>query len=439
VRGSIAAGLLGALAGVTAAAGARADGAFPNSQNVMTPATAPHEIVLGTNFGLVTSFDDGRTWTWSCEQALNAFATLYQVGPPPAHRLFAVSPAGVIASDDVGCTWSAAADVAAGAALDVFADPTDAGRVLAITAANADGGALYQLRQSTDGGRTFATTLFTAAAGDHLSGVEIARAAPQTLYLTLTSGAAFTPKVAQSTDGGAHWTVHDLGASLPAGTYSISLIAVDPSDAGKLFLRVGSAAGEALAVSADGGTTALLPVTLPGGTLRAFARLDSGSLIVAGAQGTENVAFRSTDGGTSFQKLPDPPPLFGLSARGSTLYAATDTASTTAAVETSPDEGTTWQPLMAYADIQAIQSCVMAACQDDCYNRAGMDQWPEALCTATAPAMPLDAGAAAEGGAGGSPAPADAGGGCRCQAGTGGGSWLGLALLAVALVRRRLS
>ncbi|MES1210484.1 MAG: hypothetical protein ABUS79_31475, partial [Pseudomonadota bacterium] len=36
---------------------ARADGAFPNSQNIMTPAALPHEIVLGTNFGLVISTD----------------------------------------------------------------------------------------------------------------------------------------------------------------------------------------------------------------------------------------------------------------------------------------------------------------------------------------------------------------------------------------------
>ena len=112
------------------AAAARADGAFPNSQNIMTPAAPPPDRA-GTNFGLVISSDNGRSWTWSCEQPLNAFATLYQFGPSPANRLFAVSHQGVIASDDLGCSWSAASGLAAGVApLDVFADPTDASRVL---------------------------------------------------------------------------------------------------------------------------------------------------------------------------------------------------------------------------------------------------------------------------------------------------------------------
>ena len=145
-----------ALACLGLAATARADGAFPNSQNIMTPAALPHEIVLGTNFGLVISVDDGRTWTWSCEQPLNAFASLYQVGPPPANRLYGLSAQGVIASDDVGCSWWAATGLAAGVApLDVFADPTDASRVFAVAPASGDAGAIQEVRRSTDGGRSF--------------------------------------------------------------------------------------------------------------------------------------------------------------------------------------------------------------------------------------------------------------------------------------------
>jgi MYXO-CTERM domain-containing protein len=378
------------------AAGARGDGAFPNSQNIMAPAALPHELLLGTNFGLVMSFDDGRTWTWTCEQPLNAFATLYQVGPPPANRLLAVSPQGVIRSDDLACSWSAATGVAAGAALDVFADPSDARRVLAVTTTG-DGGTIYQVLASADGGASFTTPVYTAAAGDHITGVEIARSAPQTIYATLTSGSSFVPKLAQTTDGGAHWVVHDLSAMLLAGAYSLGLIAVDPVSPGKVYLRVGSRSGEALAITTDGGATASLPLTLAGGSLTAFTRLPSGSLIAAGVLGTDDVAYRSTDQGASFQMLPAPPPVRGLAARGTTLYAATDTSSTTWAVETSPDEGMTWQPMMAYPDIRAIQGCVMAACQDDCLNRAGMSQWPEEMCSAVAPSIdggstPVDAG-----------------------------------------------
>jgi MYXO-CTERM domain-containing protein len=434
-RVGVGAGVLaGCLACLGAAASARADGAFPNSQNIMTPAALPHEILLGTNFGLVLSFDDGHSWTWTCEQTLNAFATLYQVGPPPATRLYALSAQGVIASDDVGCSWSAATGLATGAApLDVFADPTDASRVFAVAPTSGDAGTVQEVRRSSNGGRSFDASVYTAAVGDHVTGVEVARSAPQTITLTLTSGTAFTPKVAQSTDGGGHWTLHDLSATLPAHTYSLGLIAVDPGNPQKLFLRAGSAAGEVLAVSTDGGATVSTPVSLAGGALTAFTRLDSGTLIAAGVQGTDSVAYRSTDGGTTFQKLPPGPPVLGLSARGNTVYAATDTSMQTAAIETSTDEGMTWKPLMAYSDIQAIQSCVMTICRDDCLNRADMQQWSDAVCSATAPMPAVDAGGGRD--AGGPVVSSESG--CHCGVGGGRGSWVALMVLGAGLARRR--
>jgi len=384
------AALLAAALCLAPAAAARADGAFPNSQNIMAPAALPHEILLGTNFGLVMSFDDGRTWTWTCEQPLNSFATLYQVGAPPANRLLAVSPQGVIRSSDVGCSWAAATGVTSTAALDVFADPNDANRVLAVTTTSADGGALYEVLASSDGGASFKTAVYTAAAGDHITGVEIARSAPQTIYATLTSGGSFIPKLAQTTDGGAHCTLHDLSAALTPGAYSLGLIAVDPTDAQKVYLRVGARTGEALAITTDGGASATLPLPLAGGALSAFTRMPSGSLIAAGILGTQNVAYRSTDGGSTFQMLPAVMPIRGLASRGTTLYAATDASAVDWAIATSSDEGMTWQPLMAYSDIQAIQTCVMALCQADCEYRAGMQQWPESMCSAVA--APVDAG-----------------------------------------------
>ena len=69
------------------AVGAHANGAFPDSLNILTPATLPHETLLATNFGLVMSFDGEQTWTWSCEQTLNSFATLYQMGASPRNRI----------------------------------------------------------------------------------------------------------------------------------------------------------------------------------------------------------------------------------------------------------------------------------------------------------------------------------------------------------------
>ena len=401
--GSLSAVVL-ALAMTLPAARARADGAFPDSLNIITPEQLPHETLLATNFGVVMSFDDEQTWTWACEVTLNSFATLYQMGPPPRNRVFAISGSGVIYTDDTSCTWNAAGGVPAGTALDVFPDPSDPNHVLAISAVTLDaGGLMYQVLSSSDGGTTFPNLLYTATAGDHLTGVEVSRSSPSTIYLTLTSGTTYVPEIAQTTDGGAHWTVHNLASSLATGTYTIRLVAVDPTNPQKVFLRVGSSAGEALAVTQDGGVSATSPLTFPAGAFNAYTRMASGTIIAGGVVGTSNVAYRSTDGGGTFQPLPAALAFRGLSSRGTTLYAASDNVSDGYAIETSPDEGMTWQPVMNYDQIQAIQTCVSAVCQTDCLARAGTGQWSSDMCSASVMEAPIDAGTGGATGAGNHP------------------------------------
>jgi MYXO-CTERM domain-containing protein len=399
--------LLGALAPVLSWSGdARADGAFPNALNILTPEQLPNETLLATNFGLVISFDHDQTWLWSCEQPANSFATLYQMGPPPLNRLYAVSPTSLITTDDSSCTWNASAS----GAVDAFVDPTNPNRVLAVIAKSGDAGSVYTVAESADAGTTFPQLRYTAAAGDHITGVEIARSDPQTVYLTLTSGPTYVPKVAVSSNGGGSWTLHDLSSTLPAGTYSIRLVAVDPTHPEKLILRIGSGSGEALALSTNSGVSATTPLTFPGGVFTAFARMPSGSLIAGGVVGTTNVGYRSTDGGASFVPLPPVPFTFkAMSARGTTLYAALDNMTDLFAIETSPDEGMTWHPLMRFNQdvdggaagyIQAIQTCVMSYCQADCEMRSSAELFSGDVCSAAVMPHPFDGGAGGSSGTG---------------------------------------
>jgi hypothetical protein len=460
---------IGLAAGVIAlawAVPARANGAFPDSESVLVPAALPNEIALGTNFGVVLSKDGGQTWTWSCEQG-GSNASLYQIGPAPLNRIYAIGLVGLTAtliySDDMSCSWHAAAGTAQGPTIaDAFPDPTNAQRVLAVAAQSGDAGATYHLLPSSDGGTTFGASIYDAAAGDRLTGVEIARSAPSTIYLTVLSGSgtSVVPKLARSVDGGSTWEVHDLSAALGAGVTSVRILAVDANDAGKVFLRVTSAAsGESVAVASGGGTSIATALSVSGGVITAFTRMPSGSLIVGGVGGTsgiEPVAFRSTDGGGTFQPLPTPPHLRALAARATTLYAVADNQNDGFAIATSPDEGATWQPLMSYDQISAIATCVMATCQTDCLARAAMGQWSSDLCAATAPppadaGMPVsDAGSDASG-SGHPDAAADAGrtpnkdkSGCNCslgapaRAGRSGGAAL-LLLLSLWAARRRPS
>jgi hypothetical protein len=456
-----------AVAPLLCAGAARADGAFPDSLGLMTPTQLPNETLLATNFGLVMSFDRDQTWVWACEQGANNFAILYQMGPPPRNRIYAISPTNLIFSDDSSCSWTAAAP----GAVDAFVDPTNGDRVLAVVTTPLDaGGSTYTVVESSDGGATFPQTRYTAPVGDHITGVEISHSDPQTVYLTLTS-ATYAPMVAVTTDGGSNWMLHSLSASLPTGTDSIRLVAVDPTNPQKVYLRIANQQLQGLAISTDGGNTATTPLSFQGGVFSAFTRLASGSLIAGGVLGTAAVAYRSTDGGSTFSQLPTVPFTFtGLSSRGTELYAAADNMvdpSVAYAIYTSSDEGMSWHPLMAFGDymqtpavptIQAIVTCLQQYCQTDCENRAGMALFSsydsDAVCSASVMPASIDGGqdatppshdagrpAHTDGGAhedaSSSPPPPSSGSHCSLPAEAPSARWSLVALLAVAITLRR--
>jgi len=414
---------------------ARADGAFPDSLGIIAPADRPHDIVVATTFGVVSSIDDGQTWTWSCEQDRNSFGAQYQMSAPPLDRIYTRSQGKLAFSDDRTCGWSVAGGAVASATItDAFPDPTNADRVLVVAmATGADGGIGYQVYESSDAGATFSTLRYTAASGDIITGVEIARAMPAAIYLTMISGATRIPKLGKSTDGGATWQLRDLTAALGATVRSFSLLAVDPVNAARVYLRVADAAGERLAITDDAGATATAPLMLPAGVMTAFVRTPAGAMLIAGKVGLGPVMYRSTDGGATFQMLPVPPTMLGMTARGSLIYGASDTQVETSGAFVSSDQGQSWQPLLSFDAIQAIDPCVKTQCQDDCQMRAALGQWSSDMCDAVPAPHATDGGvSASDAGVDGAKTLADSGinhpsadagamhapaSGCHCTAG----------------------
>jgi len=430
-----------ALAVAAPAGRAAANGAFPDSDAVLLPADRPQQIVVATNFGLILSADGGTTWQWTCERAETSMASLYALGAPPADRLYSRSlDVGLALSDDDSCSWRRAGGALAGAiATDYFPDPTAAPRVLAIVGGSTDGGtgaaAVYE---SSDGGDSFgATPLYVAPAGAELLGVEIARSDPRIIYLSMATPGPH-PVIARSDDAGAGWATFDIEPSIGARTARI--VAVDPADAGVIYLRVSGGGGESLAVSRDGGRTFTTPITMPaGGTLSAFARLASGTVLVAGlvpGEGgtTSGVAWRSRDGGLTFEDwtLAPMPRLRALAERDGMLYLAGSNYTDGWALALSNDEGRTLQPILRYDQVSAVKACVAAACQDLCDEQAGRQIWSPQVCN------PLpDAGVDA-----GPPAKPPSGCGCgaaaqpRADAGAA-ALFIGLTALGSAARRRR--
>jgi hypothetical protein len=402
---------------------ALANGAFPESYQLVLPADRPGEILLGTNFGLIISEDGGATWTWTCEQRATVMGSLYTVSAPPLDRLFSLSTlVGLAWSDDGSCTWtSSGGTLDTFLATDYFADPSNAMRVYAAGKNPTDDTVPPAIFASDDGGKTFGPALYTAAAGLTLTGVENARSDPQTLYVAAYVTSGFHPRLERSTDGGAHWTELDLEPAI--GPNNFRIVAVDPNDPRVISIRVIEPKDDVFAVSRDGGMTFTKMFTIAG-QLTAYVRLDSGTILVAGALATEGVGYRSMDGGMTFQDwtprttsdggvpdlasdggAPRPPHIRALAARGNTLWAAAKNYSDDWAVGVSTDEGVTFARVTQYDQVTAIRDCAQTACLDSCKAQAKAMTWPLAVCGAVTQPPP--------------PPPKGSGSGCALAAGGG--------------------
>jgi MYXO-CTERM domain-containing protein len=402
---------------------ALANGAFPESFQLLLPADRPRQIALATNFGLLVSDDDGATWTWTCEQPETANGSLYAVGPAPMDRYFSVSPlVGLAHSDDASCSWTLAKGTLEGLlTTDFFPDPSNAMRVYAI-AQDPDGATTPKVYPSDDAGATFGAPIYDGTTADVLMGVESARSDPKTIYVAAFTVPGIHPKLLRTRDGGATWTTLDLEPQLGANNFR--LIAVDPADANTVTLRVIQQDGEAVAISHDGGDTFAKPIFLAGGVLTSYAKLESGTQLVAGFVLDKARGFRSTDGGKTFGDW-QIPHLRAMGVRDGKLYGAAKNYSDDWAVGVSTDEGLTFTPLTRYDQVKAIRACVQTTCQDACQMLVSRQVWTKSVCDGSAPPPP------------------PASGGCGCGvAGATGGAVSALAVatlvgLAAAARRRR--
>jgi MYXO-CTERM domain-containing protein len=419
------------------------NGAFPDSLQILLPADRPDEIALATNFGVIMSDDGGRTWSWVCEGDLGDplyAAYLYQLGPAPTNRIVAVTPDNIVSSVDNACTWQKAAGaIEMAMPSDVFPDPVDPQRIFAIASPFGGISTPTSVYESRDGGRTMNKVLFQAPITGGLTGVEISRSSPRTLYvasyatMTVNNVTTFQPKMSHSTDDGATWTTVDLDPSV--GATSAKIIAVDPENSQRVFLRILGAV-ERLGITDDGGKTVRTAVEIKG-TMGGFVRLPSGVIIVGGSmpanvgEVAQGAAYRSVDGGATFTRWDNPPRVRGLAQRAGHIYVAGDNFVDGFALAEISEDGKTVKPLMKFEDVRAIKECVRAQCVNDCMRRAQLKLWPETVCGAG-----IDAGAGGAGGSGGTTPPRKTGCGCR-TAGTAADGITWMLLLGALVVFRR--
>jgi hypothetical protein len=433
-RGLLAAGLLAGVAALTAPTRALGDGAFPSSQAVLLPRARPREIILGATFGLIFTDDDAATWSYACETDMTRMGRNYVIGPPPDYRIYGVSDQGAPVSSDGACTWSLGGGALTepdneALAFDVFPDRANPARVFAIAVPVAPVDPIGSIYRSLDGGLTYEGPIFSPPAMATGTGVEASFSAPQTVYVTWQERAGPHPHLAVSADGGDSWTSSDLLAAL--GAVTPYLIAVDPTDPRRIFLRLVSPAGggnpfEALAITEDGGATWSTPLSLAAGSLTGFARLADGqTLFATGIVGGGSRLYRSNDAGRTFTSQPLAFKAGGLSERDGVLFIPTDFAADGFALVSSSDLGETWTPRLRFGEIDGIKSCVRSSCQADCNYLVNLTLFGPATCMAHP-----DGGSDAGG-------PPTSDGGCGCRLGGAEIGWLSFVVVAMLLAGRR--
>jgi len=368
-----------------------AHGAFPDSGQLLVSSDRPNQIIVSANFGLLVSRDSGSTWRWVCENAIGPEPSLFQLGPSPAFKLLAVSYNGLHVSADDACTWSLAGGALANASvLLAFPDPTNAQHVVAIARQRTDSGTgPMVVVESVDGGATFGMTpLYIAASKDILSGVEVSRSEPDTMYATMyTYETTPHPRLLRSVDRGGTWQTVDLVPVV--GEKTVRLILVDPRDADVVYLRIFDSPGDRLAIVRDGGATVELPLNLSG-PMSAFLLRADGVIIVSTKE--KGASFLSTDGGRTFSAWANAPGVRGLAEVDGTIYAAADNFKDGFAVGRSRDNGQTWEPLLRFNSICGPVACenVEAVCAAPWRDLVALFGIEEKNCGRILPDTPSD-------------------------------------------------
>jgi hypothetical protein len=341
--------------------GARANGAFPDEFSVHFPPNAPHRILVGANFGLLVSEDDGATWRYSCEPWIVAGSNA-AVNPESSVFFYQVTADGVLLADavnitrsaDQACTWPTATGLAGEVITDIFAAPGDATLVVAIVAA-ADGSYIVA---SHDGGRTFRPERLydtTGEKGTHdlVTGVEIARTDSNVLYASTVTTSQAGSSLLESSDKGATWTAHDLHT---ASGIQPRILAIDPIDARTVYIREFSGITDAIAVTIDGGRNVrtLLSIT---GQFTSFVRATDGALYAGTSAGQ---LYVRPAGAADFQAPKPAPHLRCLGQRfgePKRIYACGNFVVDGYSLYYTDDGGQTFTPVMKFTDLQGPLSC----------------------------------------------------------------------------------
>ncbi len=320
------------------ATGSAANGRFPNGGYVVAaPGAAGDLLAVRATFGILTSRDGGRTWAWTCEDAIGS-SGVFEASLAIAFdgAVLATTPRGLIATHD-GCAWSVPIGSPGRPVVDISQDATRRVLVTAVGPSGADDALL----RSMDGGATWMAG--AALPGLYTQTVEVAPSDPRRIYASgfLVDG---TPLLYRSDDGGSTVVEVARGAAFMGGTNAF-ISGVDPTDPGVLYVRSADGLGTMLLRSADGGAS-FRQVARTAGEMAGFAISDDGSTLWIGSRRPSEGILRSEHGG-AFVPTGARLSVQCLRQFAGTLYVCADPATDGFMLGCSRDRGDHVAPLLA--------------------------------------------------------------------------------------------
>jgi hypothetical protein len=338
--------LLGSLSLLFAGA-ARANGAFPEVNQLVTdPSDAAH-LVLRSNFGLLTTHDTGKNWDLVCESGIG-----YQNIEPPIAllddgSLIAALSNGIAHGDPSACNFSVSSDIASYVA-DVSRVPGRPGYAVAVSVDIATSTA--QVWETKDGGNAWAM-LGVPLSDVNAATLEVAADDPGIVYVSGTARTGTTTGVlARSADGGQTWSRYDVpGTSKISAPYIAS---ISPSDHEIVYVRLSGVPGHLL-VTRDGGEH-FEPVLDFTGPFDGFALSPDGQFALA--SGRVDGVWRAPTRTLAFEQL-SCAKLRCLSWSTSGLYACADEFAAGFLVGQSVDQGLSFEPLLHLSCVRGPLTC----------------------------------------------------------------------------------
>lgn len=327
---------------------ASANGRYPAAQFFVVGEGAQRDrIALVTTFGLVTSTDGGRSWSWVCEDAVG-YTGQYDpaIAVTSDGTLLSSLPDGLSRTNGTNwCEWSRPATFPTEPVTDIA---NVGGTVVAAVSPPASP---QYVTRSNDHGATW--TRGWARPELYMHTIDVAASNTMRLYTTGWVRGAF-PALFRSDDGGGDFVEATRDFSMG---YIAFLSWVDPTNADTLLVRADLDPSGTLLMRSDNGGASFRTILRGSAAMVATAAEAGGRRIWASTTALAERVQRSEDGGETWSNVASTLRPRSLRFVNGTLFATANEMSAGMSFACSRDRGDTWTPMLILSQLRGPEAC----------------------------------------------------------------------------------